>query len=79
MKVPELDYPEPDDSIAYILNHFYALKQTAGERISYTELKHYSEIMAYHLAAWECDLIIQIDRIFEVSLNGRYSAASCRG
>jgi len=70
VKVPELDYPEPEDTIAYILNHFYAVKQATGERISYTELKNYSEIMAYHLAAWEFELIIQIDRIYEASLNG---------
>jgi hypothetical protein len=70
VKVPELDYPEPESSIAYILNHFYALKQATGERISYTELKSYSQVMAYNLAAWECDLIMQIDRIFEASLNG---------
>jgi len=70
VKVPELDYPEPDETMVYLLNHFYGLKQAQGVKISYTELGAYSQLMSYNLAGWECELIMTIDRIFEAALHG---------
>lgn len=68
--VPELDFDEPDREIIYILDHFYEVKQAAGVKISYTELKNYSEIMAFNLQPFENELIMRIDGIFEASING---------
>lgn len=70
VEVPELKYPEPDDSITYVLNHFYHVKQAQGVKISYTELRNYSELMSYQLSSWECELIMRIDTIYERCLHG---------
>lgn len=66
--VPELDYPEPDESVDYILEHFYQLKKAKGEKISFTELRCYSELLALNLQPFEVKLIMDIDRIFENSV-----------
>ncbi len=68
--VPELDYDEPDDEAQYLLSHFYSVKSSAGVKIAYTELKHYSELMALNLKPFECEVIMGIDRIFEASIHG---------
>lgn len=70
VKVPELDYPDADETMAYLLNHFYQVKRAQGERISYLELGSYSSIMSYNLSSWECEIIMLIDKIYEASVNG---------
>jgi len=70
VKVPELDYPEPDDDAVYLLNHFYSLKQSAGVKIGFTEMKDYSRLMALNLQPFEVEIIMNIDRIFEASIHG---------
>lgn len=69
VEVPELNYPEPHQSMRYLLNHFYSVKQATGVKVSYTELKNYSEMMCYYLAGWEFELIMRIDSIYEISIN----------
>jgi len=66
----ELNYEKPEDSITYLLDHFYQAKRAAGEKISYTELKHYSELMHFNLSGFEVEVIMQIDSIFEGSVHG---------
>lgn len=70
VKVPELDYPEPDESVEYLLDHFYQLKQCKGQKISYSELKCYSDMMALNLQPFEVELIMTIDRMFERLIYG---------
>ena len=69
VSVPELDYPEPHEDAIYLLNHFYSVKRSAGVKIEYTELKHYSDLLALDLQPFEVEVIIRIDNIFEVSVN----------
>jgi len=69
IEVPELKYNDPDDEIKYILEHFYELKHSKGEKIRYLELKAYSEILALNLQPFEVELIMTIDRIFENSVH----------
>lgn len=68
-KPPELDFDQPVDDIAYLLGHFNRVKRQRGEPISYTELQAYCTMTATTLAAWEVDAIMQVDAIFERSLN----------
>ena len=68
--VPELNYPEPHDDAIYLLDHFYILKSGVGDRISYTEIKSYSEMMAINLQPFEVEIITGIDRIFDRSIGG---------
>jgi hypothetical protein len=68
--VPELDYPEPDESIAYITDYFYRLRESCKGKISFLELQAFSQLMRLDLCAWECDMIMQLDSILESSLNG---------
>lgn len=70
VSVPELDYPEPHEDAIYLLDHFYSLKTGAGARISYTEIKSYSEMMAINLQPFEVEIITGIDRIFDRSIRG---------
>ncbi len=67
--VPELEYPAPHQDSVYILNHFYQLKKSKGEKIDFTEISHYSELMALNLQPFEVSMIMDIDRIFENSVN----------
>lgn len=68
VEIPELNYPKPEKTIAYLLDYFYALKKQQGERIGYTDLKHFSEMMLVNLAAWECELIMLIDMLYEANI-----------
>lgn len=68
--VPELNYPLPDSDAEYLLEHFYSLKARVGDRISYTEIKSYSELMALNLQPFEVEAITGVDRIFDRSIGG---------
>lgn len=69
-KPDELDIDEPFDETVYLLEYFWAVKQTAGVKISYTELKNYCTMMAVQLTALESEVIMKIDAIFEGSIYG---------
>ena len=65
IKVPELKYTEPDSSVAYLVNHFFEIKKQKGLKISFTELKAYSELMFCDFEAFEIQTIMTIDDHFE--------------
>lgn len=68
--MPELDYPEPDESIRYILDYFYRLRESCKGKISFVELQAFSQMLHLNLCAWECDIIMQLDSILEGALSG---------
>jgi hypothetical protein len=68
--VPELDYPEPDSDVVYMLDWFYDVKQAKGQRISYTELNNYSSMLDLSMQPEEVKVVMMIDRIFEASVHG---------
>lgn len=68
--VPELEYPQPDDGAVYLLNHFWKLKKTVGDKLSYTELTNYCSLMSITFKPFEIDVLMNIDRIFERSIGG---------
>jgi hypothetical protein len=68
-KPAELDYPQPVEDMQYIMGHFNRVKRMRGEPITYSELQAYCTMTATTLAAWEVDAIMQVDAIFERSLN----------
>ena len=70
VSVPELNYSEPDREAIYLLEHFYSIKPCAGVKITFTELRSYSEMMRLNLKPFEAEVIMRIDRIFEASING---------
>lgn len=65
-----LKFEKPPATILYLMDHFWSVKHAAGERISYTELKNYSDMMALGLEAYEVEAIMNIDSIFERSVHG---------
>lgn len=69
VRVPELEYDDPDEECEYLLNHFYSVKESRGVKISYTELKSFSEMLGLNLQPFETEVIMRIDKIFEVSVN----------
>jgi hypothetical protein len=69
-KPAELDIDEPDSEVLHVLSYYYDLKKTAGEKITYTELKSFMEVMSIDLCSWQCDTIMKIDNIFEGSVHG---------
>jgi len=70
VKVPELDYEEPNEDAVYLLEYFYSVKQAKGKKISYTELNNFSSMLDLSLSPFEVDIIMMIDRIFEGSVHG---------
>lgn len=66
----ELNFPDPDQDYIYILESFWKVKKAAGENISYTELKNYMDLMKANFTAFEVNLIMQIDSIFEGAIHG---------
>ena len=68
--MPELDYPEPDPDVVYMLDWFYEVKQAKGQRISYTELNNYSSMLDLSMQPEEVKVVMMIDRIFEASVHG---------
>ncbi len=69
-KPAELDIQDPDISIGYLLEHFFEIKKTAGEKITYNELECYNRVMNIDLRSWEAKAIMKIDSIFESSVHG---------
>lgn len=65
----ELNYTEPVDDVCYLLNHFYTIKKSYGQRITYSELSAYNDLMACRFESWEVACIMTIDTIFEGSVN----------
>lgn len=69
-KPEELEFKEPDKSISHVLDYFYEIKNCKGEKITYSELKSYQDVMNVRLAPWQCETIMKIDSIFESSVYG---------
>jgi len=69
-KPAELDFPEVESTVAYLLEHFYTIKKTRGEKITYNELQCFMNVMSLQLASWECEVIMTIDSIFEGCVHG---------
>jgi len=61
----ELDFVLPVDDVCYLLEYFYSVKTAKGEKITYTELKAFSEMNCINLDSFEVSAIMLIDRIFE--------------
>lgn len=67
-KTPEaLQIDEPDESIAYVLDIFYQLKRSKGQKITFSEIQAYCSMMACKLVSWEIEVIMKIDDLFETS------------
>jgi len=64
---PELDFVQPVDDVCYLLDYFYSIKTEKGKKITYTELKAFSELNHINLDSFEVNNIIMIDRIFEAT------------
>lgn len=62
-KPPELEFPEIDDDMQYLLGYYYEMKR--GNRLTFSEVQSYCTMMGVELAAWECRIIMRIDAIFE--------------
>lgn len=66
----ELILPELDVTVVHLLDCFYDVKTAAGEKITYNELKSYQQLMCVHLSAWQVEVIMTIDSIFEGAVHG---------
>lgn len=66
--------PPPPTAGIYLIEWFNQLSQTRQSNmsvspISYTEIKHWSELMGITLLAWELEAIRAIDTAFIKSIN----------
>lgn len=64
-KPHELEYEEPLEEVCYLLEHFYKIKKQKGIKITFMEIKAYSELMFCDFEAWEIEAIMNIDYEFE--------------
>lgn len=64
IKVPELQLPEVDPTIMYLLEMFYNIKTSSDIPLSYHEINSYRDLMCIDLEPKEVQAIIQIDRSY---------------
>jgi hypothetical protein len=68
--LPELQFPVVDHSMLFLLDYFDRIKKVRGENITYNELKAFQELNCIDLQAWQVEVIMMIDSIFEGSVHG---------
>ena len=61
----ELQLPEVDSSMLHLIDYYYDIKKQRGEKITYTELKSFQQLMNISLSAWQVECIMNIDSIYE--------------
>jgi len=66
IELVKLEELKPDPTILYILDSFYDLK--TGEKITYSEIKAYCDLMQIDLEPEEIEAILKIERIYNSSL-----------
>ena len=68
MKPPELELPEVEEKILYILEWFYEIK--SGEPITYLEIEAWNRLKSIGISADEVEGIMAMDLEFLKSQNG---------
>ncbi|WP_257292216.1 hypothetical protein [Endozoicomonas sp. ONNA1] len=58
------EQPEQPTELKYLVNWFYKLFSSTSGSISYTEIRHWSDLTQVKVRAWEVEVIQQLSVIF---------------